>query len=89
MTDTVVNEGSGGLWTISAPAGVAVTTDTNASGVATGLHITIDYSQADYANPASGSLESIHFQGPVTNPNAPPPSHGQCPGSRSRWTGAY
>jgi hypothetical protein len=68
MAFTFLNEGAGGTWIVDAPAGVTVTPTTDSTGVATALHISIDYNYADFTNPQNGSILGINFLGPVTNP---------------------
>ncbi len=54
MTFTFLNEGAGGTWVVDAPAGVTVTPTTESTGVATALHISIDYNYADFTDPQTG-----------------------------------
>ena len=74
MSTTQLNEGAGGVWTVTAPAGVTIDPVTDANGIATGLTIDIDYTSADL-DPVK-----IEFTGPVTDPNGQPMIPGFYPG---------
>ena len=56
MTVTFLNEGAGGTWIVDAPAGVTVTQTKDSAGLATALHISIDYNYRDFTDPQSGSI---------------------------------
>ena len=68
MTVTFLNEGAGGTWFVDAPAGVTVTQSKDSAGLATALHISIDYNYRDFTDPQSGSILGINFLGPSSDP---------------------
>jgi hypothetical protein len=68
MSVTFLNEGAGGTWIVDAPEGVTVTPTTDSSGIATALHISVDYDYNDFTDPKTGSILGINFLGPTTDP---------------------
>jgi hypothetical protein len=68
MSVVFLNEGTGGTWIVDAPTGVTVTPTTDSSGIATALHISIDYNYSDFTDPRTGSILGINFLGPSTDP---------------------
>lgn len=80
MSTTQLNTGAGGTWTVDAPDDVTVTPTKSPDGTVVSLDIMIDYTEADFHDPKTGSILSMHFIGPVTDPNGTPTSPGAYPG---------